>query len=130
LKVETRSAMPMGYGVPTIKPNKSATTPGGKEQVISVDGLEEWLDTPTIPDQLDTPEFWKSDGIEAKLFDVSNAEDLKMYNDLLSKVDMPNSNVFFREHKVEAFQAQGTWKVFVLIQKVKFRKLIVKKDTK
>ena len=125
-----RDTMPLGYGVPTIqKPKPRHNVPQGTSVVVLDETDDCWSDTPTIPDQISEPEYWKSDGIEAKVFDLSNEAQLQEYNKLLTAIDKPNTNKLLRDHKVESFPAAGTWKVFVLVQTVKFRKLILKRDS-
>ena len=123
-----REAMPMGWGVPTIKQPRPKNAPPASGNVVSIDSPDSWSDKPSLPDQINEPEMCKVEKLEAKMFDLSKAEELLAYNALLTENQKPDTNILFRDHRVEAFPALGTWKVFVLVQTVKFRKIIQTRD--
>ena len=120
----SREAMPLGYGVPTIKPVRQKVSAPTGSSMVSVDAPDAWSDKPSIPDQINEPEMCKVEKIEAKIYDLSDPKQLAEYNALLTENQKPDTNILFRDHRVEQFPTLGTWKVFVLVQTVKFRKIV------
>jgi hypothetical protein len=95
----------------------------------SLDGPVEWGDKPTFPDQvLRGTEFWKTDRVEVKIFDLSQNEQIESYAKLLSEVEMVgvNKTITFSERKY--CEETANWKVMLEITYIKFRQLLRKKE--
>lgn len=94
------------------------------------DGAEKWSDKPTMvgQGQMDPAiGAWKVDRFETAIFDLQKSEDVQKYNDLMSNFHKPDSNIQIMQHEIKAFEAISGWKAMVVFQRIKFRKLLIKK---
>jgi hypothetical protein len=95
----------------------------------SLEGPAEWGDKPTHPDQvLRGPQYWKTDRVEVKIFDLSQNEQVEAYAKLLSEVEIVGTNktITFSERKF--CDETANWKVMLEITYIKFRQLLRKKE--
>jgi hypothetical protein len=115
------AALGVGYGVPQTRsrPDKKFKPAG-----VVPDLPDDWSDTPTISGQINNPELWRVKDEEVKVFDLTQAEDIKQYNELLTCVNQVNTNKLIRDRKTEAFPAISGWKVLVHVVTIEFRKIL------
>jgi hypothetical protein len=116
------TALPVGYGVPQERARK--VTPLRVPPTQAVDSPDDWSETPTIKNQIGQPELWRITGEEVKVFDLAISEDVKLYNDLLTICNKPETNKFIRDRKIESFQQTSNWKVIVHVCTIQFKKLL------
>lgn len=89
-----------------------------------------WDEKATIKDQINRgPEYWKLDRVEVKVFDLTNAEQLKAYNEILTKSNQPDTNVVLVDNKREFSEKTGNWMALVELQYILYRKLLVTKSS-
>ena len=92
--------------------------------VVSLDPQAEWVDEPTMVDQIKNDSAWKFDRGEVKVYNLSDEKQLGEYNALLARCGSPTTNCFVVEERKEFAPALGTWSCMVKVQYVKYRKIL------
>lgn len=95
--------------------------------VVSLDAPLEWVDYPTVKDQIRDKNAVKLDKTEAKIFNLGVEADLSKYNALLAETSKESTNVFVVQEDRQFAPALGTFQVFLKLQYVKYRKLLTTK---
>jgi hypothetical protein len=124
------TAVPVGVGVPKPK-HSQVVTPALDLQVKESTDAPEWLDTPSVKDQiLRGEDFCRFSRAECRVFDLSNAEHLEIYNDILTRANLPGTNMILRRNDVQFVPGTGEWRVLLEIHYVKFLKIFIKENKK
>ena len=89
-----------------------------------LDSPVEWVDRPTIQNQIQTKGAWKLDKVGVQIFDLSSAESLNKYNEFLAEVNRPDYNIGILKEDWQFSPKTDNWKVLIKFQTVKFKKLI------
>lgn len=88
---------------------------------------EEWTSTPSIVGQRHNyPESVKIVGMEAVVFDLSQADQLKAYNDLLARTALAKGDVQILVDDSHFSEKTDNWKRFVRYQTYLFKQLAPK----
>jgi hypothetical protein len=97
-----------------------------EDPAILLDGPVEWIDKPTLADQIKKPGLYRIEKYQVIIFDLST--ELQKYNEFLEKTSQPDTNTVII-HKNEKFDKHtGNWKVFVDYAVVKFKKISKGRD--
>jgi hypothetical protein len=123
-----RAAVPVGIGVP--RDRRGATPKSVRGGALTANLVDQWLDTPTMANQINNPELWKSDREEVIVYDLSKPDELAAYNSVLTKVRDPKTNVFINAKHTEKFDDTHNWKVLLELSYVKFRVIMETKEIK
>ena len=102
--------------------------PSDPEVTDTTDRLDEWIDKPSIVDQIQNAHHWKLDRIEVKVFDFSVKDEVVAYSTLMTACNKPDTNCVVMSQDRQFCAQTGNWKVLVELQFVKFRRLLAKKD--
>lgn len=98
------------------------------ERESMFDGPAEWVDTPSHASQLEMPGASKVVKEETLTFDLSDQAERDAYNKLTCELLSPVTNMRIVHRELRAFDASGSWKVLVVLQYLKFRKIISKRE--
>lgn len=115
---------------PVAKTSKSKSSmPGATAFAESKeDGSEVWVDRPTIAGQLFIEGASKPDGERVQVFDLSQEEDRKALDELLTACQQPDTNLVIVHQERTAFEGINNWKVLVQTRSFKFRKILKTKQ--
>lgn len=97
--------------------------------VVSLDAPAEWIEEPTMKDQIRNKDLVKLDRVEAKVYNLGDPKSLEEYNVMLVRTSKENTNCFVVQEDRQFAPALGTFQVFVKLQYVLYRKVLkTKKD--
>ena len=115
---KAEAASPVGIGVSRVRRVKRRSN---KPPVIPLDADPKWSETPSIRDQLSVPGAFKVNKRYAKIFDLSKADELQAYNDLLTESSKEQPTLFVVSQKEEFCESKECWKVFVIVQSILYK---------
>lgn len=121
-------ASPVGIGIARPGGHKQYVAPGvAATKVPDEVKLDNgWSDKAALKDQVSRgPEYWKLDKVEVQIFDLSNDERLKAYNEILTKANQPDTNVVLVQNKQEFSEKTGNWMAMVELQYILYRKILI-----
>ena len=99
-----------------------------RQPVIPLDAKATWVDKPQMPQQIGKKGLWKPDRVEVKIFDLSDAQQLKDYAALLTLAAAEDTNIFLMSNERMFCRGTQNWKALVQIQHVKFRQMLQQKS--
>jgi hypothetical protein len=111
--------------VPRVKPCKIRVTPE-KTPVSMLADEGDWTSTPDVAGLINNPDACTPVGQEVMVFDLSKPEDLQKYNEVLTNAYSPKANIFVLNEEVKFGEKTETFKVYLKIQRMKFKKLFKK----
>jgi len=106
------------------KRKRSTVTEEVVPNVVSLDPQAEWVDAPTMVDQIKDESAWKTDRQEVKVYNLSDDKQLAEYNALLTRCASPSTNCFVISEQSKFAPTLGTWSSLVKLQYVKYRKML------
>ena len=117
-------ASPVGMGVHKqyVAPAEKPVPPTAEDVKLG----EGWSDKASLKDQVQRgPDYWKLDRIEVQIFDLSNDELLKSYNVILTKANLPDSNIVIMQNERKFNDKTGNWMALVELQYILYRKILI-----
>ena len=129
------ASISVGQGIKRVKrpkpvkiPVDPATTPVSEISQAAAD-LGDWTTVPDVAGMLNKPEAYRLMAQEALILDLSKAEELKKYNEILTQAGSAKANILILEKDVKFVEELQSWKVLITIQHVQFKKLFKKGHT-
>jgi len=111
---------------PARRRKRSVVVEETASKVVALDPQAEWIDEPTMVDQIKDDNAWKPTHQEARVFNLSDTAQLGAYNDLLALCGSPTTNCFIIKEEQQFAPTMGTWSCLVRLQFVKYRKILKK----
>jgi hypothetical protein len=132
--VRGSTAPPVGQGVPRRhSQHVSPEDPDAKKKEETPPDHtldDDWTDRPQLKDQIQREEgsYWKFDRTEAKIYDLSNPEQLAAYTAMLTESTRPDANLVILAKESKWSDKTDNWKILVEIQYIRFRKILLTKN--
>jgi len=82
----------------------------------------EWDTTPSVPNQLQIPDAFRPDKVEALTLRTNSAEDMKRYADILTNVRSNRACYAIVEHDRQFHD--GVWLIFMVLQHFMFKRVL------
>lgn len=90
-----------------------------------------WTDKASLKDQITRgPEYWKLDRVEVKVYDLAKEDDLKQYNEILTRANKPDANVVLVQNDRKWNKTSGNWMACVELQHILYRKVLITEKNK
>ena len=115
----------VGSGVPRRKPSKIVKLKVHPD-VTPLSEMGDWSDVPDVANQIQEPDAYRLGKQEVMVFDLSKPEDLTKYNELLTNSASAKANIAILEEDRKFGEKSESFKVYVKVQHVQFKKLFKK----
>lgn len=94
-------------------------------------GANMWSETASLKNQISRgDEYYKTDKVEVRVYDLSKAGDLEEYNKILTRANKPDTNVILMQNEKQFSAATGNWMALVELQFLLYRKVIITEENK
>jgi len=100
-----------------------------ESKVVSLDAPTEWVDVPTMVNQIEHEGAWRPKRREARVFNLSDADQLAKYNELLVLTGSPTTNCFIASETTQFDQSKGVWSALVKLMFVEYKRVFKKEKS-
>lgn len=98
--------------------------PRSSPKEIPLDLPVEWIDTPSVPNQIFDAQMARVDRMQVYVYDLNCPEHVAAYEKLLTTSLGPLSNMLIVHDESKFNEKSGSWKTLVKVQVFKFKKVI------
>ena len=89
---------------------------------VNMDGPAEW-GSPSLEGQFSNETLWEQDGWSVRVYDLAKEEDVKDYQDILTKSAKKDPEVVVIDQEKNFCESTDNWKVFVTSVSIKYKNL-------